>query len=504
MKRFFTYFLAFTVSLSVFSVYFYDTAKAASPYDNVVETVNNLTLTNNSNSLNCFADDQFNLRWTEFFETNTYENGYTYGDVTVDVTRNGSSTLTLSQIQDAWNAREWWTVTQRTNYNPGDLGKSIVVSFVTDASKELSFYTLFGSDFLGVEPYTNLFEIEIMLQSNSTCNINVNMNGGSVGLYPAQVIYNYSNTNKASPLFAYWPINYPDDYEGQIPPEVTPGGNVYRPEIGYYTTTDNFIKALLTDGTSNDVCIPVGLDEITGCVAPLLRWTVFAANGTTVLNTVTQQSRQPYEFKLPGNDTYYLQAEFVHPGAPIAPFSSDITLQITRVQINANGTFLTGGTGANDCSVVDGVYTCEPASPLEDCSTYGTDFGGYFQCVINNFGIWLRSTLTDLFVPKYSFFQSWTSDFGQFLNSKLGFLYTSFSTITTLFGGIITNGATGTCAVDPPGDLFGAPVSFDVCLFEESFGSTIWGIMQGVVISLTILALVFAGYRKYLEVVDHR
>jgi len=307
----------------------------------------------------------------------------------------------------------------------------------------------------------------------------------------------------ASYYYSTFTITYPSDYVGTpivsipeipIPPET----NVFKPSIGYSLLSENKITGLWIGNST--FCIPTTLE---GCIQPKLRWTIYGPDNTTVLNTVVQSMMTPYNYTFPGVDTYFMKVEFVHPGTPYAPFSDDVVLKSVSFELAVNGTFVNGGTGLQTCEEGDDDFDCGIANPLEDCSTYGLDLGGYFGCIINNFGIWLRNTLIDLFVPTYSYYNNWVNDFGTFLNSKLGFVATGILTIVSLFTTIIENGASTACTITPPGTFFDATLTIDVCTFQTIYSAG-FVFMQTVLISLTLVALAFAGYRKYLEVVDHR
>jgi len=303
-------------------------------------------------------------------------------------------------------------------------------------------------------------------------------------------------------FFSNLPFIPPSGYEGEDPPSSPPVLlENFVPQIGYNTTTENKVQGIFL-GTPE--CAPVGLTETTGCVAGYyLRWTVLGPDGTTILDQKTYPKYQPYEFQLPGNDDYTLTVDTVGPSPPGAPLSPDYNFLKLVFPIVADGSFLVGSTVINTCAVDGDEYSCDPADPLEDCSTYGTDVGGYFQCVINNFGTWLRSTMINLFVPSYSFFAGYQTEIGEFLDSKLGFVSTSVVVIVDLFGNIVTSAAITTCLVTPPGEFFGEPVQFDVCTFEDIYPAG-FTVIQTLLIGITVVALFFAGLRKYHEVVDKR
>lgn len=477
MKRFFLLFLAFTVSLSVFSVLLpAKNANAASVYDNLLK------------------------------------------NQTYPFMLQGSGNYIVNTLFDAGGALG--LATGEENCFPDAGAKSRILNDI--AARPHIMYT----DYLNtgqLNIYLYIFN-QVPTQTWTPGEIYLNVPGGTFDRYSVRATSNSTtgivqcaegvaqtaqNTVTIDGSGSYpgtkiiqiggFEFNYPPNYDGEIiVPVVTKDD--YYPLVGYTVFDDNTLNAL-NDGVFEDVCVPVG-DPTSGCAPPNITWEVLNEDDE-VLNTQRLSLREPYTYKFPGNDTYYLQATYSLPPPYLQP-SPDVNLVTVRIQIDANGTFQKGGTGVNECSMVSGKYFCEPANPLEDCTTYGLDLGGYFQCIINNFGIWLRNTLIYLFVPRYSFFESWTTSFGDYLNSKLGFVYQSIALIITLFNGLVSNASSGTCTVSPPGEIFGASFTVDVCDFQQVVGNTVFNLLQGLVISLTILALIFAGYRKYIEVVSQR
>lgn len=296
------------------------------------------------------------------------------------------------------------------------------------------------------------------------------------------------------------PIEYTTSYSEVYPPIDEGGEHIYTPEIGYSINTNLSLSVLYTG--SQDVFIPSNQEG--GKVVPKIKYTVYGPDGTTVLNTVTQGLSTPYSYQFAGQDDYFLEVTYVHPGFPYAPFETGAVLKPVRFELDVNGTFMSGGTSLNTCTDTGTVVDCGAANPLEDCSTYGTDIGGYFQCVVNNFGIQLQEWLKDLFVPKYSFFNGWTTDFSTFLNEKLGFLYKSLSLVGTLFTGLVSAAGTEVTSITFPGEFFGSPFVVDIGALRGIIGDISWFVLQGIVISITIIALTIAAYRKYIEAVDQR
>jgi hypothetical protein len=341
-----------------------------------------------------------------------------------------------------------------------------------------------------------------VIQADATCVPTISGTGYSTSAYWHTVSDDVVNGWWIGFFTTVDPIPLPSGYAGEVIPDSFIIAPTLSPEIGYSLYDDLRITALSL--ALNGFCIPVGLTETTGCATNYQLHYVMYDSLDVVIDDQYLEEYEVYEYKFAGVDTYYFEVSYASPPPPGLPLSPGAQYKTVRFQLDVDGLFKDGGTGLETC-VDDGLQVnCDGATPLADCSTFGTDVGGYFQCVMTNFGIQMQSWLRDLFMPRHSFFNGWSSNLGDFLNSKLGFVATSFAFVASLFGGIIEGAATTSCTIAPPGTLFGQPFSINVCQFATIIGSTPWGVMQGLIVSLTVLALIFAGYRKYLEVVNHR
>ena len=502
MKRFFLVVTAALFLIATTFAFFPTPVAAASDYDETITYASPLIAKDTS----CSAID-LSTFWPEVISASSGTISGT--SVTWSWAVTGTSNFNYAAQKAAWDAKERWGVSQTVN--PGDGStptRSVIQVWSTTNSDVYGVFGNYGSTYQylqGVDSTNNVVSFNITQTSGSGCNLIIQ--GNAFGDGATSIADGGSGTaaSRQQVFFAYMDsIVYPPGYDGNPVPETPPSEAVVNtPQVGYYTDTENVLHANFIGGSGTTV----------DGIVPYLRWTVFAPDGTTVLDTKVTDLAVPYEFRLPGNDTYFFEvtylspAEASPPGTPfpsLVPFPDGTVIRPVKFTINANGTLTPGSNFLNECEASGGVLVCEVADPLQDCSTFGVDLGGYFQCIFTNFGIWLRNTLIDLFVPSYSFTQPWINNMGTFLNEKLGFVYSSFSFIGGLFGGIIANGATTTCLISAPGTLFDAPFEVDVCKMQEVVGNTVFQLIQGLVISLTILALMFAGYRKYLEVVDHR
>jgi len=104
------------------------------------------------------------------------------------------------------------------------------------------------------------------------------------------VAFNYSNTFYMRPLFIFWDINYPPNYEGQIPPDTTPEENetnLNSPSWYISNILDN--KALFHDQNFNTFDNNPFL--CSGDLAPILYYEIFRVlNDQDVLITSGFQS----------------------------------------------------------------------------------------------------------------------------------------------------------------------------------------------------------------------
>jgi len=481
MKSFFLYFLAFTVSLSAFSVLLpVSNANAVSIWDNtLVQAPLPLTINNTSNSA------------TYTFSSNDdIISSLTEGMSIID---NCSSFANRDTIVSQMQTRPYVIGTE---YQGG--GKYTVRAYVFSGSDPFVNYTGDG-------------RIEVISTGSNTVSM-LGMQSSSTGaipqLYDCRVDttfgsgtgFNFNNGHSANPnkIIAYkgFDFNFPPDYDGYKPSPIQTGTNYY-PQVGYATTTENVLKALYTDGTSNQICIPVGLIEETGCVEPKLRWVIKDADDAELINSV-KQLYEPFEYKFPSYAEYFLEVSFVHPGPPFAPFAPNVILVTTKIKINANGTFLVGSTDINDCTIVSGQYICDEASPFEDCSTYGVDIVGGFTCIINNFGIWLRNLLIDLFIPNSTLLVKSVNEFATSFQSQLGFLFTAFQMLTQWISALVS--INPSCEFDFDGTFFGAQVDVNFCYFEQTV-PTIYNILSVTVRLIMAAGFVFIAYRRLIQVV---
>jgi len=491
MRRFFSYFLAFTVFLSVFSVLLPAPDARALSFPPVMETTT-LSVISANGDYNVDVSNGGDLPWYDVIQNSNlptqdklfFQNARTGGSILVSQMVNqfgmGLQVIVCGSLTPNQNIRY--------GFYPNQDRSVLTFNMPGQQLSDLSCLTLYTSGTAEQIYVAHMYEW---------------------GTQPTQISMADSPNNNLRYLYysTYTPQYWNMETNMQIsnpgvpePPTEPPALAVpASPSVGWTVFDTNVLNGHYTG--RSDLCIPSNIEG--GCVTPRLRWTVIGP-GEEILNTAVTDLYQPYEFKLPGNDQYIFEIEYVHPGPPAALFNPDIRLVKARFTINANGTFLMGSTDLNECTTTGDVLECEERSPYEDCTVYGLDVVGGIGCQFRNFGVWLRNTLINLFVPNYSFYNNWVSEFGTYLNDKLGFVYSAFGLVIGTFTGVISNASTGKCTIAPPGQLFGATVNFDVCSTQTLIGNTAWTVLQGLVIGLTVLGLSFAALRKYQEVVTAR
>lgn len=323
----------------------------------------------------------------------------------------------------------------------------------------------------------------------------------------------YDDVNSFLPLGTSLPVkilflnvsdpNYPDDYAGiEIPNTYIPPGDAGKPEIGYtvdrYDFLGNYLKNLdlntLVEGTENDTNY-----KVCWLVAEVIDGDV-SDEGNFFYCTLPDE---PFKYRFKHYGTYVITVDVMWRGSPYPGFPEEVDdFPPTIIQLDIDGSSYEGNTLTDDCS--GGV--CVPPSPYEDCSELFGDLDliGGFGCVMRNFGTFLRILLTNMFLPRNGFYESFFGDISKFLEQKLGFIYQSIATLFSLLGGIITASATPNPILSPTGGtFFGTTVNFDMSYLEDNFPA-MWTAIITIVRSATVLALIFAFYRKWHEVVDHR
>lgn len=294
-------------------------------------------------------------------------------------------------------------------------------------------------------------------------------------------------------------VEYMPDYVGD---EYEPISDILLFAHVRYNISDN----VLTVNYIGPTCIQ-DRDDDNKCIPPKIGYHLQTdGGGETILFSVLNTT-ETFTYTFNQYEHYELTVQMLdYDQIPYENLPSGYIYGYTVVSMYVNGTnnYLHDSLG---CYIADEIFCLvDEYSPFIDCSAIFGDFDlvGGFGCVMENFGIFLKASLFTLFTPNPDFYKNYWAEFGEFLNTKLGMLYTSIGFVFSLFGSIITSGATTECTITPVGTLFGQSFTIDVCSFEDIAGSTLWGVLQGLVISLTILALSFALYRKYNEVVDKR
>jgi len=119
-----------------------------------------------------------------------------------------------------------------------------------------------------------------------------------------------------------------------------------------------------------------------------------------------------------------------------------------------------------------------------------------FICVMRNFGIFLKVTLTNLFVPSGLFIKNYFNSLSDFFQEKFGLLLYPITFIASTFTEFINAAATPDCVITPPGEFFGATQTINFCLIQQNMPS-IWNGFVTFIRALTVFVVVMALYRKF-------
>lgn len=474
---------------SSLSPVFSDVAKAASDYDDLITTTDNL-------EIDCFSSItgdplgtsiDFSLGWSQVLNPeNTVFEGNTINRYSVV----GGSVGT--RPQDQWNqlqenidkARGWGVTKQDINTN----GESFSV-FIQTAEANLNF-TGTGDD--RALKFPNTYRIDV------TCRQDGILVGYDNTTRNNTVKYAYSWDATTGIYFISNPINYPSGYEGEDVPETPniPGSTQY-PLLDYQVSKKS-IKAQYKNNipnmshitwllykTEDDYVVPEGQDPI-----------------NDVTKQISVNSNYAYEVNEYGN---YLLVAGVECRTPFTCEPNGFDVGVTALQLNIDGSTFDGSSDNPEC--LNGI--CEPNNPYVDCTEFAGEApygfgGGSFPdiiggigCVWTNFGIFLRIMLIELFVPKDGFWGSYFSDLGDQMETKFGFVFTAFSYVGEWIGSILV--AEADCTIDSDGTIFGQSIAFDLCTFEDiapvgwAYGINIFRLFIGVV-------LVFAAYRRLFTI----
>ena len=321
----------------------------------------------------------------------------------------------------------------------------------------------------------------------------------SVCLYPdgsggVNTIYDSSNAarfnisagvNDVRPLLSTVPVDYPTGYAGQaLVSSLTPNKH-YSPRASYS------VKGQHVDGlwcvAATSLCnLPPG-------VPVNLVWHIEDSSGETIYTPDHASNFQNdgglFKYDFPGLGKFYLVGVWSAPIPYIQP--SDQTWDTTRLPIDINGGNYVSGTYGQGC---DNGGTCSDPFVYEDCTTYGTDLIGGFNCIVNNFKTWLTITADTLFVPTYESMMSMQDDFNSWAAIHLGALI-QFSTWFNSLISDSTSGATDVVCNHDFGTFFGSHFVFNQCVLEQKYPS-IWGVVSLVARSTLVFMVLLMVYQK--------
>lgn len=295
-------------------------------------------------------------------------------------------------------------------------------------------------------------------------------------------------STRLMPFLSTMPVEYPDGYEGEeVPETVSPPPRDIAPAI-VYTVADLHLEAAYLQNVDDRHPYT------------LVCWRLYNENDDQIDQYCGENPYADrgvlYQYDFDVYGTYYLVTSLHAGPPPSAPLPPNVLNTVTTLIVD--GSTYTGVTDSTQCSFEDGAYRCE--KPLyEDCSIYENMIDA-FACHVRNFGIWLRELFLWLFVPSTQWFANYFDNFRSFMEEKLGMIFFPIGFLIDLFGSMANNAINTSCSVNPDGQIFGASLDINVCRLEQSAGNIANAIFL-VMRSVVVIYLIFALYRKYLEVV---
>lgn len=462
---------------------------AASDYDQAIRTTDEIILTNYDTATTLDVTNTYvpqmqscnTAAYTSFSETLSSETGKWL------VWTNEQSDVSANGMKNVVNII--WSTTATSNAYFGKNGSGAIQWLNAGFTSEY-----------------NWFQLRIESNGSTTCYYNSSYSGyHSV----SNNVTSDTDRNDWGKQFLFvtngFTVTYPTGYEGEeIPVEATPDlREPLTPKILYLLKNDE-----LTVNYVGDTQIPLNY------ISPVcniefnkfdLKYEII--NGEDeIVETKVVKCTEEVVFNLPGFDEYTLRVAFQDSNG--VEFSDDNGNAFTNYkalvgyyELNYGQSYI-GGTDQCESTTEDS-FTCVAPSIYEDCTTYGADIIGGFGCQFRNFGVWLKTTLMELFVPRSSVLTGKFADLQTAWTAQSGALGQAINYITSLLSNVVSMGSVPSCSLtlgDEYGTFFGTPVSFNVCQFEN-ISPAVFYLMQALLITLSLIGLLFALHRKYLEVV---
>lgn len=297
-------------------------------------------------------------------------------------------------------------------------------------------------------------------------------------------------------LVATESIIYPSDYIGeQIPSAFTPKPDFYVPYI--LNVDDKKLTITPKPADTGGKCwkwASTLVKKGTSTSDNFADWEVISETDYLASNASAELKARDY-----GND-YAIGMMPYNCDAPAAPISDSYNLKLERIYpLRLDGSSYVLDSDDMGC---ESGGLCEPPSPFEDCTTYGTDLIGGIGCQIRNFGVLLRSLFITLFVPSPGFLKDYFTEFKDFINVKLGFLIWpvtwSVDFVSAFFNGV--NGTNNICNWSF-GNIFNSDFKLNFCSLEQNF-PTAFNTARYMIQAFTVFMLVsglYAHYRRILK-----
>jgi len=286
-------------------------------------------------------------------------------------------------------------------------------------------------------------------------------------------------------------MNYPSGYAGLLPRTTYDGGKFwfsFRAQVNIQE-----LKVLPNDTENPEGCFQYDARIYQGTGNNINDWTIVDSDLSNARDIEVAFSNLAY------SDNYKLTVFTKNCPPPFTDTNYDEDNGLHQVQvydIKIDGSSYILDTRNSDCSENSGF--CSNPNALEDCTTYGIDLIGGFNCIMSNFIKILVGTVTKLLIPKASVVTNTLNDLTDFWTDKLGFLAYPFTFMIDFFGAI--GGGGDSCTQHFPGNFFGADgISLTPCV---TVSPGMEDLLRLIATTATVTGLVFGFHRKYQGIIN--
>lgn len=340
----------------------------------------------------------------------------------------------------------------------------------------------------------------VQVSFNDSCELKLlNSSPSSVGIYQVVVSnLQFYATPIVNLLVSGYNANYPPGYDGTPINETIVNKIRITPEFSY-DVSDRKLKARI-------------IGELPFRERLQIRWSLQNAdNNSQIIETKVISPDGLYEAEVPSKGQWLLYATPINP-VPNLPIPDEYSLHSKIQVINFDGSSFSSDTTKSDCANNGDFNFCQEYSIYNDCSEFAgvapygigggsfPDIIGGFGCQLQNFGIFITTTLKFLFVPSDNFINNQLSQFGDWLEEKFGFIADAFTFVIELLRTTLQINPQPVLTIPGNPEFFGATIRVDFSQMQQS-APVVWNIMMTLVRSAILVGILFAANHRFWGVI---